>query len=215
MQQLLARTETFVGRFALRLQPADAGLLVDGKVTAREADGTLLLSFGRHRLTARCASCLPSEKDLDLDVIGGEHREIEISLTTASAAVLTPRPAPQEAGGSPPPMIEKRETGATGDSAPYWWGGVAVASLLGATAGALYWINRGNELDACRLAADRCKNDSTLTGERNLAIGMTVGLGAVAITTGIIAAVVKQRGATTGTVACGAGKGTVSCAIRF
>jgi hypothetical protein len=216
VEQLLARAETFVGRFALRLQPPDAALAVDDRPTTREADGTLLLPFGHHRVIARCATCLPSEKELEVDVVGGEHRELEISLAAAPVVVVAPNPSGQDGSGTSPLVVDRRQATALGDTAVYWWGGASVAALVGGTAAGLWWGDRAHELDACRAAADRCKNESTLTGQRNLAIGMTVGLGAVAVTTGIIAAVVRGRDARpASTVACDLGRETISCAIRF
>jgi hypothetical protein len=214
VQQLLGRAETFVGRFALKLQPPDAALTVDDKPSAREADGTLLLPFGHHRVAAHCATCQPSQKELEVDVIGGEHRDLEIVLGAAGVPPMVG--SPQDGGGSPV-VIDRKDAGASGgDKTPYWWAGASAAALLGATAGGLYWGNRAHELDTCRMAGDRCKNESTLATERNLAIGVTMSLGAVAVTAGIIAAVTrKSGGSATSTVACGVGKGAVACAFRF
>jgi hypothetical protein len=215
VQQLLGRAETFVGRFGLKLQPADAILAVDGKTTAREADGTLLLPFGHHRVVAHCPACQPAEKELEVDVSGGERRELEIALVVAAA----PPPKSSPPDGDSLLVVGRKDATAGGDTAPYWWAGASVAALLGATAGGLYWGNRAHELDTCHAAGDRCKNESALVSERNLAIGLTVGLGAVAVTSGIIAAVVRRNAAATATtattVACGVGKGAVACAFRF
>ena len=60
---LLARAHTFVGRFTMKVKPASASLFVDGHPAEVEPDGVMLLSFGRHQLSLRCASCAPTEKE--------------------------------------------------------------------------------------------------------------------------------------------------------
>ena len=52
---LLARAHTFVGRFTMKIKPANASLFVDGHPAELEPDGVMLLSFGRHQLSLRCA----------------------------------------------------------------------------------------------------------------------------------------------------------------
>jgi hypothetical protein len=220
VEELLARAESFVGRFQPRVHPADATLIVDGKPIVREADGAVLLPFGHHRITARCPSCLPSERDVDVEVLGGEKREIEISLDAAPPPVGLPAASPSGAAAGGPPTIERRDDTGGGSSAPLVWGSAAAAAVVGATASAIWWGDRAHELDTCRAAGERCKNESTVEGQRNLAVGMTLGLGAAAITTGIVATILwrhQHAGSSTssGAVACAGGKGTVSCAIRF
>ena len=89
-EALLARAHTFVGRFTMKLKPAGSSLFVDGHPAELEPDGVLLLSFGRHQLSLRCSSCAPTEKDEEINVAGGEHREIELALA--------PAPPPPAAG---------------------------------------------------------------------------------------------------------------------
>jgi hypothetical protein len=214
VEGLLARTETFVGRFSLRIHPASNDLLVDGQPAPLESDGTLLLGFGHHRITARCPSCAPAEKTVEIEVLGGEHREIEIAFAPApepAAPDLSPRT------GAPAAAVLDQPPASPHDVTPWYWAGAAAVGVVGATVGALWWVNRGNELDACRAAGDRCQNESTVSTERDVAIGLTVGLGAVAVASGVVAALLWHRhdAAASGTVACSSGKGTVSCAIRF
>jgi hypothetical protein len=214
VEALLARAETYVGHFSLQVRPASAELLVDGQPAAREPDGSLLLGFGHHRIAARCAACAPTERLVEVEVAGGEHREIAIVLTEAapsasSASNLSPQPGAAASLVDQPPA-------ATGSATPWWWAGAAVVGAVGATAGALWWANRGGELDTCRMAGSRCQNESTVADERDVAIGLTVGLGAAAITSGIVAALLWHRhDVVSHSVACLAGKETVSCAIRF
>jgi hypothetical protein len=94
-EALLARTNTFIGRFSVKVKPTGASLFVDGHPAELEPDGGLLLAFGRHQLSLRCPSCAPTEKDEEINVAGGEHKEVELALAPA------PPPAPRDtAGGS-------------------------------------------------------------------------------------------------------------------
>jgi hypothetical protein len=214
VEGLLARVETFVGRFSLRVQPASNDLLVDGEPGGLESDGSLLLGFGHHRITARCPACTPTEKTIEVEVLGGEHRELEIVFGPGAAppaADLSLRAAPPSPAVKDPVVVSER------DATPWYWAGGAAVGVVGAVAGALWWVNRGNELDSCRAAGDRCHNESTVSTERDVAIGLTVGLAAGAVASGVVAAVLWHRhdSAAAGAVACLSGKGTVSCAIRF
>jgi hypothetical protein len=216
VEGLLARAETFVGRFSLRTQPASHDLQVDGRPTALEPDGSLLLGFGHHRITARCPACAPIEKTVEVEVLGGEHRDIDIVFAPAAqppAPDLSPR-----AGGPTISAVDQpaQPAPAGRDATPWYWTGAAAVGVVGAAVGALWWSNRGSELDTCRAAGDRCQNESTVSTERDVAIGLTVGLAAGAVASGVVAALLWHRhDPASGVVACLSGKGTVSCAIRF
>ena len=88
-QALLARAETFVGQFSLKLSPASLSVFVDGRPAVLEGDGGVLLPLGRHELSVRCATCSPNEKQLTVDVVGGEKKPIELTLALASAPPAT------------------------------------------------------------------------------------------------------------------------------
>jgi hypothetical protein len=210
VEGLLARTETFVGRFSVRTQPASNDLLVDGQPATLESDGSLLLGFGHHRITARCPACAPTEKTMEVEVLGGEHRELAIVFGPA----VEP-PAPDLALRTAPAAPD--QPAASGrDPTPWYWAGGAAVGAVGAVVGALWWANRGDELDSCRAAGARCQNESTVSTERDVAIGLTVGLAAGAVASGVVAALLWHRhDPASGVVACLSGKGTVSCAIRF
>jgi hypothetical protein len=210
VEGLLARAETFVGRLTPRLRPADATLLVDDKPAQREPDGTLLLPFGRHRLTARCPGCADDQRDLE--VLGGERRDLEIVLAPrASGAPEAPSAAP----AGQPPLVRRAAPAARHDAAAYWLAGGAAVAVGGAVAAGLWWRDRASALDACRGAGARCLNESTVAGERGAASGLTIGLGAAGIAAGIAAAWVWPGAEAAPAVACLGGKGTISCAIRF
>ena len=188
-EALLARAHTFVGRFTIKVKPEGASLFVDGHPAELEPDGVLLLAFGRHQLSLRCPSCAPTEKDEDLTVSGGEHKEIELALAPAP-----PTPVADTSGAgtgtgatvgivSPPPGGEK-DAGASSGGAHLWFTGAAVAAALGAGGSALWWHNRQSELDKCRDGVEtmgQCLSDSTISAQRPTAIGLTIGLGAAAV----------------------------------
>jgi hypothetical protein len=225
VEVLLQRAETFVGRFTPHVQPADADLLVDGQPARPEEDGMVLVPFGRHRFTVRCATCAPPEKTVEVNVAGGERTNLELDLTPASVA---PAPLPTV----PPPPVAASPASAL-DTAPapheepghrsstaVWLAGAAGAGLIGTGVAALWWHNRQGELDTCRAAAgmgDRCTSESTLDTQRNAAIGVTVGLGAAAVGLATAAVVLWTRHGDEQPrpVACLGGIGAVYCAIRF
>jgi hypothetical protein len=228
---LLARAETFVGRFAVRLAPPDSSLFVDEKPAEREPDGALLLPFGRHRIIARCPTCAETERVIQ--VLGGERQDLVIALEPVTVTVqatgqgtgqgLEGAPAAADVasharGVSDQPSVSVqpiRARSSVGAAAVV--GGAAVLVAAGAVASALWWRDRARELDVCRAVANRCQNQAAVEGERNTAAGVTLGLTATAVTAGIVAAVLwSRRGpAQTQTLACFAvGKGA-SCAMSF
>ena len=232
-EALLARAHTFVGRFNMKLKPAGASLFVDGHPAELEPDGMLLLSFGRHQLSLRCSTCAPAEKDEDINVAGGERREIELALAPAP-----PPPAPDTtggagtgngtAGGGTAGMVSPPGGGADASAergyAHIWLAGLAGAAAIGAGGSALWWREEQQEKDRCTAAnadptGDMCSNAGAIDDRRKLAIGATIGLGAVAVVSAAFAAILWSRPekseSTTNNVACAIGKDSFSCAFRF
>ena len=225
---LLARAHTFVGRFTMKIKPASASLFVDGHPAELEPDGVMLLSFGRHQLSLRCASCAPTEKEQEITVSGGEHREIELALAPAP-----PPPPPDLSGngtsgngtsGNAAGTLAQpggdADTSAGQGSAHLWFTGAAIAAALGAGGSALLWRDQQHQLDICDDAiADgkQCTGQSTVEDRRKLAIGMTIGLGAAAVISGVVAGLMWPHGdkPPSSTVACVPSTNMVSCAIRF
>jgi hypothetical protein len=204
VEGLLARAQTFVGRFTLRLEPADATLVVDGQPASREADGTLLLPFGRHVVGGRCPSCAPLERAIE--VLGGERQAIEL--------VLAPQASVRSAPGADPPPLRIEASGAR-SPAVYWFGGAALVSAAGAVAAGLWWHDRAGELDTCNAAGTDCKNQPTIARQSHLATGTTLALGAVALTTGVIAAALWPHHEPAHTVACAPAPQGITCALPF
>jgi len=205
-EALLSRANTFVGRFTVKIKPESASLFVDGRPAELEPDGTLLLPFGRHTLSLRCASCAPAEKDQDVEVSGGERKSVELALAPA------PPPPP---GGVPDTTVERSH-------AHLWLMGGAIAAALGSGGSALWWRDQQHQLDICHKMATAthiCDGESDIETQRKVAIGLTVGLGAAAVISGVAAALLWPR--TSGeappatTVACVPTNNMVSCAFLF
>jgi len=235
-EALLARTHTFIGRFKLKIKPEGSSLFVDGHPAELEPDGVLLLAFGRHQLSLRCSSCAPTEKDVDLDVSGGEHKDVELALapappSTDTSTITTAGTGASSGTGSgtgPSGGVITQpgggsDTTAEGGHAHLWFLGGAVAAALGAGGSALLWHDQQHQLDICHQATDAgdtCTGQSTVEDRRKLAIGLTIGLGAAALASGIAAGLLwphdHAASSTTSTaVACVPTNNMVSCAIRF
>ncbi|HMF42619.1 MAG TPA: hypothetical protein VKQ32_18235 [Polyangia bacterium] len=226
-EALLARAHTFIGRFTVHVKPATASLFVDGHPAELEPDGVLLLPFGRHQLSLRCPSCSPAEKDEDVEVSGGEHKELELAL--APSPPVTPPTASGDGAGAgagasggagSQPGGGERDTSADRGHAHLWFMGAAVAAALGAGGSALWWRDQQHQLDLCQDAGPRCSSgQSTVQDRRNIAIGTTIGLGAAAVAGGIVAALLWPHAAEQPTpaaaLACVPGDKTVTCAFRF
>jgi hypothetical protein len=213
VQGLLARAQTFVGRFTPRLQPADATLAVDGKPATLEPDGTLLLPFGRHLLVAQCPTCVAAERQIE--VMGGERQEAQFALAPAQAAAATVRAT--SVAPPPPAATERASPGGSSAAAP-WLGAVALATAAGAVGSGFWWHDRSSKLDVCRAAGDRCENEPVVARESNLAAGVTLGLGAVALGSAITAAILYWSHRDPGAAhafACSGGRNEVSCAFAF
>jgi len=228
-EALLARAHTFVGRYTVKVKPEGASLFVDGKPAELEPDNVLLLSFGRHQLSLRCASCSPAEKDEDVEVSGGEKKDIELALAPAP---LTPPPdktggvagngAGTGAGGGTPPGGERDVPAADHSQAHLWFTGAAVAAALGAGGSALWYRNRQQALDDCRngeatMMGKECYSESTIVSQRRTAIGLTIGLGAAAVVSGVVAGLLwpHSEQSAAPTVACVPTNNMVSCEFRF
>jgi hypothetical protein len=233
-EALLARASTFVGRFTMKLKPAGASLFVDGRPAELEPENVLLLPFGRHQLSLRCASCSPAEKDEDIVVTGGERKDIELALATAPPTTASTPDTSGGAGGTAlgggPAGGTVTQPGGAGattaerGTAHLWLAGLAGAAALGAGGTALWWREEEKEIDLCNQAeapgaGGTCEGRQEVEDRRKLAIGATIGLGAVAVIGAAFAAILWSRPekseSTTSNVACGIGKNSVSCAFRF
>jgi hypothetical protein len=92
---LIARANPHIGRFRLRLSPADATLSVDGHSPVLLSQTELLLEPGRHEVEVRATGYRPARNVLAVD--GGDRTTLELRLTTAPTAAI----AESDFSGSP------------------------------------------------------------------------------------------------------------------
>lgn len=218
VEGLIERANAFVGRFQVRLAPETARLHVDGAPPRLEPDGTLLLDLGEHRLEATCPGCTPVTRVVQ--VRGGESQGIVLSVPPAEEA------GPRDDGhgqddttGAEPPAPTSRPSvgGGSGSVAPVLLLGLGGALLAGAAGGVLWWLDRSDELDRCRGAGAACRNEGSLTSERDLAVGLTVAMGLAAVAAGLTG-VLLLGGDDDGdgqAVRCAPSMGGLGCATRF
>jgi hypothetical protein len=246
---LIERTRAFVGQYMLPASVKPAVLRVDGMPATTEADGTLLLNFGRHAVTVETPGYVPETRELY--VIGGERQELSFQLRPIAVEPPAPEPtktaattatatqhlgavdaAPTAATGAsettPPLATQPEGAGARrGSRTAMWFVGAGVLAA-GAVATGLWWHNRNGEISLCQNAGANCENEDQLTGQRDMAIGLTAGMAVGAAVLGIMGTVVlakshKADAAAPAMVACsptpGAGNGStlgsVNCAIRY
>ncbi|HJL26697.1 MAG TPA: hypothetical protein RMH80_31045, partial [Polyangiaceae bacterium LLY-WYZ-15_(1-7)] len=200
-EELLARTETFLGRFRFVVEPEDAELTIDLRVPEPEPDGTVLLDVGEHVVAAQAEGHLPTDRRIV--VAGGEEETITLALEPeAPPADGTPPPPPPEG-------LDRLSRGLLIGGASF-----AVAGL-----GAFgWWIERRKEAARCADASGdggTCLNGATLDAQARGA-GATTWLLLAAGATGIVAAFLREPTAETPATeaACGAWEGGAACALR-
>lgn len=213
VEALIERTRAFVGRFFLKLSPKETIVRVDGAPGTVEADGSLLLSFGRHTLIAESPGSTSETREIN--VIGGERQELAFHLHPEAPLVVAPKvPGGAGAGGG--------ETSSASSSAGYWFAGAGVLAA-GAIGGLLWSAHEGSELNKCDQAsvtpAMGCDNRGTILTNKRLALGVAVGSGVAALALGIIGTVVwsttnsKPESGTA--LACLPTPGAVNCELEL
>ncbi|HEX5661315.1 MAG TPA: hypothetical protein VFX59_29200 [Polyangiales bacterium] len=84
VEQLLARSRTFVGAYTLTVEPEQAQVTLDGAALVHDAAGRVLVPFGEHTLHASAPDYLAD--DTKLSVQGGEQKELHVTLRKPSLA---------------------------------------------------------------------------------------------------------------------------------
>jgi hypothetical protein len=186
VQGLLEKSRMYVDIYSLKIAPADARVLIDGRALDAEPDGTVLLGFGSHNLEASKPGYVV--RTLPLNVRGGERKELAMTLEKKSlATVQTALPRAGQALGassSDKAVLPAQEGGRSGAA---WFIAAGGTALVSAGAGGL-WLFQNKELSSCHSPPDgqRCNNESAVTGRRNLAVGATLATGAAAVTLAVI-----------------------------
>jgi hypothetical protein len=141
-QTLLSRSRTFVGVFEVRVTPPEAQLRLDGAPLARESDGSVVLAFGEHEVSAEAAGYEPGSARVRVQ--GGERGELELRLVPeasggpVAAAATDEQPLEPERPVATEPGREPE--GFRGGGLRYTWAALAVSALFGGGAAAAYFV---------------------------------------------------------------------------
>jgi hypothetical protein len=201
---LLARAQTYVGVFALKVEPQDAQVLLDGAPPSRNGEGHLLVPFGEHVISASAPGRQASSTRLNVQ--GGERGEIALVLppegtapivagTPAATGTALPPAGQSSPGAAPSAGGAAAADGFGGHGLKYTWVALGASALFGGTAG-LMWSLGQNELDdldqTCREradSADACTRDNTNTDQVKLYQNLTnasIGISAAALVTAAV-----------------------------
>jgi hypothetical protein len=131
-QDLINRANPHIGRFHLRLTPAEASLTVDGQAPLMIGHSELLLEAGRHEIDVQAPGFRGTQSVLDVD--GGDRTTLEVRLTPAPEGIAAGGSNLSEASA---PAASTRASGQKSHPASvqttvgYVSLGVGVASLIG------------------------------------------------------------------------------------
>ena len=214
IEALLERTKAFTGHFGIRTIPLDSIVRIDGEVPFIEQDGRVTLGLGRHSIAVDAIGRIGEVRDIH--VFGGENRDLEFQLRLIEPPLASTTLETTPAAPTPAPDTEGHRLH------PAWWlvgGGVLAA---GAVATGIAWHSQEGQLDLCHQNA-ACRNEDTLTTERNWTRGATIGLGIAALGLGITGAVLWARSGSKPDnvtpvavpVACAPSLGAVACQFVF
>ncbi|MGF1508085.1 MAG: tetratricopeptide repeat protein [Myxococcota bacterium] len=167
VQELIARTERYVGTLVLSVEPADAKLKLRGRPVA---PGPIQLDIGTYEIEAMAEGYLPVRRRVE--VVGQASTELNLVLDSDGSS--GPRTAAQPQLTSTPPKKRSRAMLYTG-------AGLAAAGA-GGLAGSLVWLfDRNDALDACDAASSvglACSNEDDIETERTISIVTTAVSGA-------------------------------------
>ncbi len=180
-QENLDRTLRFVGVITLRVSPSDAEVRITG-VSATTRDGDRVeVEAGNYRVVATAAG--HRDDEVAITIRAGETREVGISLRpiTTPEVVAQPDPAPLPARTTTAnPVVPRADstTSLPAEEQPSQSSGLgasltAVGAVLvaGGIGSSMWWRNRNGALADC----GECLNESEIRGQRNAAVGVTVG----------------------------------------
>jgi len=217
-QGLLERSRLFIDEYTLKVNPADARVLIDGRVPESEPDGTLLLGFGVHTVEASRAGYVL--RSFPVSVRGGERKELVITLERKLQVVARPTNAEVPSGAMvktvPPTSLGPRAASGGGTG---WLVAAGVAGLIGIGAGT-YWAFESDQLSSCRNPSEglKCDNRKSIETSRNIGIAGTAVAGAAAVTMAVIGMLSGPRPSQArahSALSCAVGPSAVLCATSF
>jgi hypothetical protein len=223
VQGLLERSRMFVSVYTLKISPADAQVLIDGRAPEFEADGTLLLGFGAHNLEVRKTGFML--RTFSVNVRGGERKELAMTLERKPADQVQGTRVAQAAE-----VAESTRANAKAVTPPRagWhpgsgWLLAAGGTALVALGGGAWWLDRNNELNKCSDPpvgySSPCYQKNTIQTQRNLALGATLAAGAAAVTMAVVGIVswnlTPHAPANHGAIACSVFPAGLVCGRTF
>lgn len=160
-ETLLGRARTFVGSYALSVEPPGAELRLDGAQLVRDADGRALVPFGEHTLDARADGYTASTSRLSVQ--GGEQGELRIVLYPPQASPTPVRSSIEKRTEEEPQRVlaahdEGAEEPASargfrGHGLRYTWVALGASAAFGAVA-AVAWPLGQREVDDLAASCD-------------------------------------------------------------
>lgn len=193
-EQLLSRSRSFVGAYALEVEPTQAAVSLDGAAPVRDTSGHVLVPFGDHTLRVTAPS--HGDQSLKLHVQGGEQSTLhvvlqKVVLTSEFQSPAAPRPNPFVA------RADDARAPVRHGKLRYSWVALGATAAFGAVAVGSWVAGQGklDDLDQqCReraLSAAPCARGNVDTGsvktlERttNAMLGLA---GAALVTTAVLA----------------------------
>jgi hypothetical protein len=182
-QDLLERSRMLVDVYSLTVLPRNARVLIDGRAPELDADGTLLLGVGLHNLEVSSTGMIM--RSIPINARGGDRKELSVTLERAFVANEQPTDGVGIQQGIPAKPTRKATSNRT---ATIWFLAGGGAGLLAIGSG-VYWAMQESQLQTCRHPAnpsDLCDTEGALKTQRNVAIGATLGVGAAALTMGLM-----------------------------
>jgi tetratricopeptide (TPR) repeat protein len=155
VRELRARAARYVASISLRLTPAEAEALLDGRALEHRS---FFVEVGPHTLDVRAPGYVSERRTIDAP--GGGAIEVTVALRKEAEAAPASPPRPP-----PPARI-----------APYLAGG-AVALGIGATVASIIWlVDRKHAADACaREGGTACENARSIGAQYDAAKWATAG----------------------------------------
>lgn len=164
---------------------------------------------GNHRVVIR----LDGYRDFMANVVvpPGQVVEVPVQLESLAGESDAPSPSASKLGASTGSTSPARDEGGD-DATPFF---IASAVLGAGAIGSLVWtINRASELDGCDSVRNYCPEESTVKGQRNIALGLTIVLGAGAVGT-LVYGLLLGGGDDESAAACVPAVGGATCTVRF
>jgi hypothetical protein len=135
--ELIARAQVYLGTLALRVEPGNATLEIDGAEVALDPAHPLLVDFGEHTLELSAPGYVHESRTVN--VRAGETKTLHISLVTETSAATPDEADPAAPVGAPPPA--PASDGGPG-AMPWVLVGVGGAMIIGG--GALLLLAQGD-----------------------------------------------------------------------